>query len=336
MRKNKTMKILKWIIGFLGAFGLFLVVTFYAGTPKYEYTALPLHADFDSYYREKLLISRTKKARPDNEEKLVRYSPDKTEFAILYIHGFGASRAEGEEVTDKLSKDLKANLYYVRLPGHGTNLEDHRDTTFEEMLQESETALLETEKLGKKTILIGTSMGGLISTYLAAKYPEKVHALILVSPFYDFTSPLGAIYQFSWGKDFANSVMGKIRKSTEEQKRDPASAFWYRDQYLAAVQNLSDLREFILGTDPFSKISSPVLLFYYYKNEKEQDASASVASMLNAFKKVNENGKASPFNKAVKVEMGNHVLFSKYMKSDKELILKEAEGFIQKVFSSKK
>ncbi|RHX79672.1 alpha/beta hydrolase [Leptospira yasudae] len=330
------MKILKWVLGILGTFALFLVVTFYAETPKYEYKTASLHSDFDAYYKEKLKISQEKKARPNNEEKLVRYSPGKTEYAILYIHGFGASRAEGEEVTDQLAKDLKANLYYVRLPGHGTNLEDHRDATFQEILQDSETALLETEKLGNKTILIGTSMGGLISTYLAAKYPERVHALILGSPFYDFTSALGGIYQFSWGKDFAHLVMGKIRKSTEEQKRDPASAFWYRDQYLAAVQNLSDLREYILGTDPFSKISSPVLLFYYYKNDKEQDASASVQSMLNAFKKVNENGKASPLNKAVKIELGNHVLFSKYMKSDKELILKEEKEFLKKVFETKK
>lgn len=330
------MKILKWTLGIIGGFALFLVVTFYAGTPKYEYKPTSLHADFDSYYRERIEISRNKKARPDNEERLVRYSPGKTEYSILYIHGFGASRAEGEEVTDKLAKDLKANLYYVRLPGHGTNLEDHRDTTFAEILQDSETALLESEKLGKKTILIGTSMGGLISTYLAAKYPDKVHALILASPFYDFTSPLGGIYQFSWGKEFAHLVMGKIRKSTEEQKKEPAAAFWYRDQYLAAVQNLSDLREYVLGTDPFSKITSPVLMFYYYKNEKEQDASASVQSMLNAFKKVNENGKASPFNKAVRIELGNHVLFSKYMKSDKDLILKEEEEFIQRVFAPKK
>ncbi|TGK27071.1 alpha/beta fold hydrolase [Leptospira yasudae] len=330
------MKILKWVLGILGTFALFLVVTFYAETPKYEYKTASLHSDFDAYYKEKLKISQEKKARPNNEEKLVRYSPGKTEYAILYIHGFGASRAEGEEVTDQLAKDLKANLYYVRLPGHGTNLEDHRDATFQEILQDSETALLETEKLGNKTILIGTSMGGLISTYLAAKYPERVQALIVGSPFYDFTSALGGIYQFSWGKDFAHLVMGKIRKSTEEQKRDPASAFWYRDQYLAAVQNLSDLREYILGTDPFSKISSPVLLFYYYKNDKEQDASASVQSMLNAFKKVNENGKASPLNKAVKIELGNHVLFSKYMKSDKELILKEEKEFLKKVFETKK
>ncbi|MBM9577699.1 alpha/beta hydrolase [Leptospira sp. 201903070] len=325
------MKILKWALGILGAFSLFLVVTFYAEIPKYEYKPTPLHSDFETYYKEKLQISLSKKARPGNEEKLVRYSPGKTEVAILYIHGFGASRAEGEEVTDKLAKDLKANLYYVRLPGHGTNLEDHRDTSFDQIIQDAETAFLEAEKLGKKTILIGTSMGGLISTYLAAKYPEKVHVLILASPFYDFTNPLGGLYQFSWGKEFGHLLLGKIRKSTDEQKRDPASAFWYRDQYLAAVQNVSDLKEFVLNTDPFSKITSPVLMFYYYKNDQEQDKSASVKSMLNAFERIQKNGKANPLNKAVRLEVGDHVLFSKYMVSDKEKILKETEDFIGKV-----
>ncbi|AOP34872.1 hypothetical protein A0128_14060 [Leptospira tipperaryensis] len=330
------MKILKWALGILGAFALFLVVTFYAEIPKYEYKPTTLHSDFDSYYKEKLQISLSKKARPGNEEKLVRYSPGKTEIAILYIHGFGASRAEGEEVTDKLAKDLKANLYYLRLPGHGTNLEDHRDTGFDQILQDAETAFLESEKLGKKTVLIGTSMGGLISTYLAAKYPDRVHVLILASPFYDFTNPFGGLYQFSWGKEFGHLLLGKIRKSTEEQKRDPASAFWYRDQYLAAVQNVSDLREFVLNSDPFSKITSPVLMFYYFKNDQEQDKSASVKSMLNAFDKIQKNGKASSFNKAVRLEKGDHVLFSKYMVSDKETILKETEEFIRKVLPETK
>ncbi len=325
------MKILKWGLGILGAFALFLVITFYAEVPKYEYKPTQLHSDFDAYYKEKLQISLSKKARPGNEEKLVRYSSGKTEAAILYIHGFGASRAEGEEVTDKLAKDLKTNLYYLRLPGHGTNIEDHRDTRFDQILQDAETAFLETEKLGKKTILIGTSMGGLIATYLAAKYPEKVQVLILASPFYDFTNPLGGLYEFSWGKEFGHLVLGKIRKSTEEQKRDPSSAFWYRDQYLAAVQNVSDLREFVLNSDPFSKITSPVLMFYYFKNDQEQDKSASVKSMLNAFDKIQKNGKASPLNKAVRLDIGDHVLFSKFMVSDKERIIKESEGFIRTV-----
>ncbi|TGM52730.1 alpha/beta hydrolase [Leptospira adleri] len=325
------MKTLKWILGISGAFALFLVITFYSEVPKYEYQPAQLHSDFDAYYKEKLQISLSKKARPGNEEKLVRYSPGKTEAAILYIHGFGASRAEGEEVTDKLAKDLKTNLYYLRLPGHGTNLEDHRDTRFDQILQDAETSFLETEKLGKKTILIGTSMGGLIATYLAAKYPEKVQVLILASPFYDFTNPFGGLYQFSWGKEFAHLLLGKIRKSTEEQRKDPSSAFWYRDQYLAAVQNVSDMREFVLNSDPFSKITSPVLMFYYYKNDQEQDKSASVKSMLNAFDKIQKNGKANPLNKAVRLEIGDHVLFSKYMVSDKERILKESEDFIRKV-----
>lgn len=326
------MKLLKWTLGIVGAFALFFVITFYSEIPDYEYKTTQLHSDFDSYYREKIKISKEKNARPGNEEKLVRFTPGNSDLSILYIHGFGASRAEGEEVTDQLAKDLKANLYYLRLPGHGTNLEDHRDATFDQILQDAETAFLESDKLGKKTILIGTSMGGLISTYLAAKYPDKVHALILASPFYDFTNPFGGLYQFSWGKGFGHLLMGKIRKSTEEQKRDPASAFWYRDQYLASVQNVSDLREFILGTDPFSKITSPVLMFYYYKSDEEQDTTASVKSMLKAFEKIQRNGKANPFNKIVRIEMGNHVLLSKYMKSDKDLILKEEKEFLKKVF----
>ncbi|MEO1224073.1 MAG: hypothetical protein AAFX92_07575, partial [Pseudomonadota bacterium] len=44
---------------------------------------------------------------------------------LLYIHGFGASRGEGEYVFDRVAEKYRANTYYMRLPGHGTNKEDH-------------------------------------------------------------------------------------------------------------------------------------------------------------------------------------------------------------------
>ena len=71
--------------------------------------------------------------RPNNEERLVwpqgTLIAAGTATAILYIHGFGASRAEGEASVEPIAQALQAVTYYTRLPGHGGDLERHAAAT---------------------------------------------------------------------------------------------------------------------------------------------------------------------------------------------------------------
>jgi hypothetical protein len=43
----------------------------------------------------------------------------KTPWAVVYVHGFSASRMETAPVADLVAKELGANLFYTRLSGHG-------------------------------------------------------------------------------------------------------------------------------------------------------------------------------------------------------------------------
>lgn len=323
------MKILgKWLVATLLVLLSFLASTYKWKAPEYSFNQVSTYADFDEYYNKELETSKAEKTRPDNEEKLIRYSNEKTPIAILYIHGFGASRMEGEEVVNQVADAFQANIYYVRLPGHGTNVEDHKNTPFTSYLQDAETALLMSSALGEKVVLIGTSMGGLISTYLAAKHPDKIAAVILASPFYEFPDPTANVFKFSWGKTFIHLVMGEIRKSVEQDSKNDSYNYWYKDQYYDAIQNIMDLKRFVEKENSLSKIEDPVLMFYFYKSEAMQDRSASVKAMLSAFDTIQNSPKHNPLNKAVKIEDGDHVLFSKFAKVDKPLLLREMVTFI--------
>src|SRR5690606_35296619 len=119
-------------------------------------------------------------------EKWVRFSDGQTNYAIYYLHGYSAARAEGEMVLDSVANILMANTYYTRLPGHGIDSLDLGDIDFREMLDQAITDLRAMQLLGDKVIVVGTSMGGMVATYLAAEYPDLVNGLILVSPFYDY------------------------------------------------------------------------------------------------------------------------------------------------------
>ncbi|TGJ98485.1 alpha/beta hydrolase [Leptospira langatensis] len=327
-------KILQRIGIGLGLIVVLYVGIYYATFPKYEFhSSIDLNQDFNSFYKLKLEETKSKKGRVGSEEKLIRFSPGKTENAILYIHGFGASRAEGEATVDQIASKLKANTYYLRLPGHGTNNEDHRDTPFTEYLRVAEETFLMMDKLGNHTILMGTSMGGLISTYLASKYPDKVRVLVLYSPFYDFSVPLGRLFFYPGGTALGETIQGKIRKSPPKKPDDGIGEhyyeYWYKDQYLAAVKNVSEATKFVLAQDPFPKITSPTLLVYYYKDKDHQDKTASVTAMLDAFSKIGGEH-PNPLNTKVAIEEGSHVLTSTHVHSDKPKVEATVLDFLKK------
>jgi pimeloyl-ACP methyl ester carboxylesterase len=300
--------------------------------PEYKFDSKQAkdYQSFDDFYKEKLALSQEKKTRPGCDEKLTRYSKGKTKYAILYIHGFGACRKEGEFVTDKISEKFKYNIYYVRLPGHGTTKEEQRDTEFASYLQEAQTSLDQATKLGEKLIIIGTSMGGLIATHLAAENPEKVHGLILASPFYEFGNKSAKVLEYPGGLYLAYAVsMGTLRESgrgraTNKSIYDPNyDKYWYIQQYISALHHLIDLKDFIVSEETFKKIKVPVLLLYF-QNEKEEDTAAKVSAMVDAFSVMGTN----PKSKKVKIEQGNHILLSEYIKSDFDLAEKSMQEFI--------
>jgi pimeloyl-ACP methyl ester carboxylesterase len=323
------MKIIgKWLVAIILILASFLGTTYIWQVQDYTFNQTETFANFDEYYNRELQISKAEGTRPDNEEKLVRYSAEKTPIAILYLHGFGASRMEGEEIVNQVADTFQSNLYYVRLPGHGTNVEDQKNTPFPKYLQDAETALIMASELGDKVVLIGTSMGGLISTYLAAKHPDKVSAVILASPFYEFPDPTANLLKFTWGKSLIHIIMGEIRKSNEQDVKNESYKYWYKDQYFDALQNLMDLKRFIEKENSLSKIEDPVLLFYFFKSDAIQDRSASVKAMLAAFEKIKSSPNYRQESKAVKIEEGDHVLLSKFAKVNKPLLYKEMVDFI--------
>jgi pimeloyl-ACP methyl ester carboxylesterase len=303
--------------------------------PQYHPKKKELPDDFDAYLQEKLRISREKGARPGNEERLIRYA-DKTEFAILYIHGYGASRAEGEYVVDRLAERFKANTYYLRLPGHGTNPEDHARATFSDYINEVEEAYQMTRLLGDHVIVIGTSMGGLLATYLGSRHPE-IAGLILASPFYDFEDWRAHLANEPGGMYLIETINGSAFRKTEK-KPDDANIegyqnFWYTKQYLKALKSLEDLREYAAHSGTYERITMPVLLLYYYRDEQHRDRTASVQAMLDAFHQFGSLDKPNPLNRAVAIERGDHVLLSRWVDVDHERSLEEMILFLNAIKS---
>lgn len=307
-------------------------VNYNCNIPSYQYTPAQLPATFEEYYAARLAESKALKARPGNEERLVRYAKGKTPVALLYIHGYGASRAEGEYLTDMVAKKLKANTYYLRLPGHGTNKDDHKKATPSMHLDTAITALRMMDKLGDKVVVIGTSMGGLLTTYLAANYPDRMAGVVLVSPFYNFpTAAARMVNHYPVFRLFTALNPIRVSSSPVPPEADNWTRYWYREQYFDSAQQLIGLSRMVARNSVYDKITLPVLMLYYYKDEANQDDSASVAHMKAAFARFGSDSKANPMNRVVQITDGAHVLLSKYDKTDRDRVVGEITDFVKRV-----
>ena len=90
----------------------------------------------------------------------------KTPYSIVYIHGLGASWAEGDPVHKNLAARYGANLYLARLHDAGINDPDaFDDLTPENFVAGAKRALAIGQALGDSVIVIGTSAGGLLTVY---------------------------------------------------------------------------------------------------------------------------------------------------------------------------
>jgi pimeloyl-ACP methyl ester carboxylesterase len=123
--------------------------------------------------------------KPDNEARIIwadTAKKQKTKYSMVYIHGFGATWAEGDPIHKQLAKKYGCNLYLARL--HDAGVKDpnaFEDLTPENFLAGAKHALAVGKALGDSVIVIGCSAGGLLSAYLAAEHPD-IKALILYSP----------------------------------------------------------------------------------------------------------------------------------------------------------
>ncbi len=321
----------------LALFATVALVWFWLSLPKsYTYEETKLPATFEAYYQQQLANSKSLNVRPGNEERWVKYSDAKTPLAFIYIHGFTASRAEGEEVVDWLADKYAANTYYLRLPGHGTNQFNHAETDFREYLDAATDALRMMQTQGEKVVVIGNSMGGLVATYLAANYPDLVDGLILASPFYDYTDPVAQALKVPGVLPLIITAEGPQRKFSRNERFQKLRAegyenYWYAEQQYAALQSLEDLRNYAARSKYFKQVQAPTLLLAYYKDEQNQDGAASVAAMEQAFAQFASTTGGNPLNKLVKLPESDHVMLSRYIKVDKEPVKAELDSFVSQL-----
>ena len=105
--------------------------------------------------------------------------PSKNAIPIVFLHGFGASLQTWETWAQALSEDYR--VISVDLPGFGLTGEDPSGIYTDQRSVEVLEAFLKELKIAK-VVLVGNSMGGKFAWQFAARYPNQVSKLVLISP----------------------------------------------------------------------------------------------------------------------------------------------------------
>ncbi|MFT3702774.1 MAG: alpha/beta hydrolase [Agriterribacter sp.] len=268
--------------------------------------------------------------KPNNEARIIwaDTSKQKTEYAIVYLHGFSASQEEGAPIHTNIAKEFGCNLYLSRLAEHGIDTtEPLLHLTPENYWESVKEALVIGKQLGKKIILMGTSTGCTNALQLAASYPDDIAALVLMSPNIALFNDKAWILNKPWGLQVARLVNGGDHIVSEDN-RPIYKQYWYWRYPLEATTQLQEYLQTTMTEETFSKVKQPTLMLYYYKDNIHQDSVVSIPAMLKMYDEL-----GTPKDKKIKQSIpnaGNHVIGS-YLRSKDLLGVQQAiEAFMQK------
>lgn len=154
--------------------------------------------------------------RPGAEKEIVWADPAtraKTPLAVIYVHGFSATKWETRPLADKVAGALGANLFFTRLAGHGQNGEALGKTSLNDWVNDMAEAVAIAEKIGDRILIVGCSTGSTLGVWTASneRLINKVIGLAFLSPNFQWRGLSTGLLNMPWGKQFLPLFFGKTR-----------------------------------------------------------------------------------------------------------------------------
>jgi len=229
--------------------------------------------------------------KPGAEAKIVwncdSKVPQQTEYAIVYLHGFRASHPEGNPVHRAIAQSFGYNLFLSRLDEHGLDTDyPLLQLTEEKLLDSARFAFEIGKRIGKKVILMGTSTGGSLGLYLAAQntFKQDIASLVLYSPLIRFYGFKEKFLMIPLGRKSLGLLLGRKHLIKTQQTTYAEDRIWYKEYALQGALALGSFTQHHMQKKLFEKISCPVFVGYYYKNNREQDTLVSITAIKRMIK----------------------------------------------------
>lgn len=215
LERSEVRRLLIWF----AAIAVVAVVAFLAGprTPvdtRPSFDPVSLGDQVEAY----LAASEGKVAgvRDGLQKEIVWADPatkSRTPLALVYIHGFSASKGELRPLPDKVAATLGANLFYTRLKGHGQDGAAMATALVNDWINDFAEAIAIGRRIGERVVVIGTSTGGALATIGAADpaLGQNIDGLVLISPNYGVQATGSWLLTQPWSRQLAELLIGPER-----------------------------------------------------------------------------------------------------------------------------
>ena len=194
--------------------------------------------------------------RPDLDLEPFTLGPPDAPVACLLIHGFTGSPPEMRWLGTYLA-ERGVHVNGIRLAGHGTRPEELNYLTWRDWLRSASEGLERLKRNGRKVVVIGFSMGGLLGMQLCATQPEQVAGLVAIS------SPIFFRDRRIHLIPLVRHVVRWHRVRRPSSNTDPEAQtryFSYRHYPLVAVDHLLDLMRVTRKVLP--SVRTPTLIMH--------------------------------------------------------------------------
>jgi len=224
----------------------------------------------------------------------------RTARAIVYLHGFSATRQELSPVPEQIADRIGANLFETRLKGHGRLAHALEDVSAEDWLQDAAEALAVGAMIGDRIVLMGTSTGATLALAMAGHPSFKpVTDLVLISP--NFGPADGNTEFLTWpgGPWLAYAVVGRTR--SWKTRNELQARYWSTAYPMDAVVEMMRLVKFVRAELPL-QLDASTLVFY-----SPADRVLDTGAIVSAFDRIE-----SPRRRLIAIpdsgDPSNHVL----------------------------
>jgi pimeloyl-ACP methyl ester carboxylesterase len=193
----------------------------------------------------------------------------RTRYAIVYIHGFSASKEELRPVPDRIAAALGANIFYTRLTGHGRTAEAMREASVAAWMQDLAEAFQIGTMIGDKVILISCSTGGTLvaAGIVRGIFSEQLFSTVFFAPNFGVQDRMAPLLTWPLARYWAPLIGGEMQTNTP---RNQLHARYWTTSYptisLIPMMQLIDMVD-----DAELRTSTVPGLFYFSPDDKVVD-----------------------------------------------------------------
>ena len=193
----------------------------------------------------------------------------RTRYAIVYIHGFSASKEELRPVPDRIAAALGANIFYTRLTGHGRTAEAMREASVAAWMQDLAEAFKIGSMIGDRVIIISCSTGGTLVAAGIARgiFSEQLISTVFFTPNFGVQDRMAPLLTWPLARYWAPLIGGEMQTKTPRNQLH--ARYWTTSYPTISLIPMMQLIDMVDNAD--LRTSTVPALFYFSPDDKVVD-----------------------------------------------------------------